>query len=981
MIRIKNIFNISILQFMACLFIILAVPEEMEAGMLGGRKTPVQYETEIRQDFKEGNWAAGKVVLNKALALFPESSDLNCLMGEYYFTYKNYDKSRFYLIHATQIDNDNIEAKRYLEKVEEITKNYSSAICYINELLEWHPYDKALWLKKIALYKAQGNMIEADNLLKRLYQIYPNDRELRRRYEGHEEERLRRVQKSKDLDNSIKYVTSLIQSNPHKASYYLILCNLYLKSGNKEGALSAAERGIYILGGDIELARKKIGILEDLHRYSEAITFIKTYSKEYHTSALNSLLKNIEEESADDAVRNDAYSQYSRVYGSTHNNKALNYLINTAVARGYNNDAIYYIGISLKRNPRNVSLLYKLYSVYKEMGDSRHALATLKKVHALQPRNRDVSEEISLYYLDEANDMMISHLYEEAIPYLDKVIACNVSDETSRSALNKKYVCLVETKKYERAMQMLNEISPIDIGKESWYARKAFLLDKTGRTEDALAVLRQHGSQEDYELVAIPYIKKLIAQGAISKANEEAKRLLDVMPNSQLGLLYYINTSAQLKNDDEVQKYVNVARSYYPDNITFIVKQAALSTDKKDYVASVDLLDDYVDSLSGDSLLVGAYSVAIDGLANKMIKDHKAEDAISVFDKALRYDENNRILLYDKGRAFEATGQYDSAYVYQKHYNPSLLEAQGFKNHLKELLNRNFKNEVMVDYLQSRYGDTDDLRGVASIGYSRKDSSNVYGGTVNYAGRDGLTSGVDENTGAHGGTGVQLVGQWEHIFNDKWSTVLQLGWANRYFPEYYASLKLSRNLRNDWTVEILGSYRRVETSERVFRLDSTQISSSYDTTWAFDHWNMPKKNVLTLGAGARKEMWPIAGSMNGNVLFLNEKIYFNTSAQARYYPLEDRIASLLVQASMGTAPEADILNYGLPGSFSHVNTSVGLGGIYLFDSHLSGEILGTWYTFYNQTNVRIGDGAAYSDSTTMRYKNLFNIYLQLHVYF
>ena len=34
-----------------------------------------------------------------------------------------------------------------------------------------------------------------------------------------------------------------------------------------------------------------------------------------------------------------------------------------------------------------------------------------------------------------------------------------------------------------------------------------------------------------------------------------------------------------------------------------------------------------------------------------------------------------------------------------------------------------------------------------------------------------------------------------------------------------------------------------------------------------------------------------------------------------------------------------------------------------------------------QTNVRIGDGAAYSDSTTMRYKNLFNIYLQLHVYF
>ena len=62
-----------------------------------------------------------------------------------------------------------------LVNVEELSGNYSSAICYVNELLEINPYWKGLWLRKIDLYKKQGNFAEANELLKRLRQIYPND--------------------------------------------------------------------------------------------------------------------------------------------------------------------------------------------------------------------------------------------------------------------------------------------------------------------------------------------------------------------------------------------------------------------------------------------------------------------------------------------------------------------------------------------------------------------------------------------------------------------------------------------------------------------------------------------------------------------------------------------------------------------------------------------------------------------------------------
>ena len=59
--------------------------------------------------------------------------------------------------------------------VEDDSKHYSSAICYINELLEFQPYDRDLWRRKISLYRKLHNNVEADAALERLARIYPND--------------------------------------------------------------------------------------------------------------------------------------------------------------------------------------------------------------------------------------------------------------------------------------------------------------------------------------------------------------------------------------------------------------------------------------------------------------------------------------------------------------------------------------------------------------------------------------------------------------------------------------------------------------------------------------------------------------------------------------------------------------------------------------------------------------------------------------
>ena len=134
-------------------------------------QTPDYYASHARSLFERGKWAEGKQYVDEGLKYYPETNDLNELNGCYYFHQKDYDNARYFLIVAVRDNPQNVRAKQMLVNVEEQTGNYSSAICYVNELLEINPYWQGLWRKKIGLFRLQGNDVEADRLLKRLHQI------------------------------------------------------------------------------------------------------------------------------------------------------------------------------------------------------------------------------------------------------------------------------------------------------------------------------------------------------------------------------------------------------------------------------------------------------------------------------------------------------------------------------------------------------------------------------------------------------------------------------------------------------------------------------------------------------------------------------------------------------------------------------------------------------------------------------------------
>ena len=206
----------------------------------GSIHTPDYYDATVRKAFKRGDWEGGKRLLDEGLEHYPDISPLQELAGAYYYHKKMYDDARYHLVKSVRDNNGNVDAKQLLVKVEETTRNYSSAICYVNELLEVNPYWKGLWRKKIELYRKQGNNDEADRLLKRICKIYPNDQQLQKDLSYYTEQKYINEKRKGNKGAAIESLRELVNANPYNEEYYLTLSNMLLQQ--EIGRASCRER-------------------------------------------------------------------------------------------------------------------------------------------------------------------------------------------------------------------------------------------------------------------------------------------------------------------------------------------------------------------------------------------------------------------------------------------------------------------------------------------------------------------------------------------------------------------------------------------------------------------------------------------------------------------------------------------------------------------------------------------------------------------
>ena len=887
------------------------------------------------ESFIQSNaWAAAKREIDNGLEEWPENADLRYLNGRYYYVTGHMKEARYNLIRAIQADDQHFKAKRVMVDVEDASKHYSSAICYINELLEFQPYDRDLWRRKISLYRKTHNDAEADASLERLARIYPNDSIVKRDLMIQHRRGVDELMKKSNAEQAALELEKWLEMDPDNLSYYIELMGLYQQMGENDRAIGVGNRGLERFPNNAELTNKTIGILAEAGNYQQALRMArKNPSSRIYTGLL--------QEAAANARIHDPYEMNGRLYAETHDRDALNYLLNTSLTRGYFDDARAYLTDAMKREGRTPRLLMKLYTLEKRMGNERAMRKVMQELYQSSPDDEEIKESYAEMMLRLGSNEMVQQQWADADDHLQRAIELMpVSHESWPAAVAMRIASLAHLNRPGDAKQLF---------------QKAAGTDRRNRDRYASA----------YEEVVAGRLRALIEEESYGKALDEAQELLRVVPESETALRCCINMSQTLKRDDLFQKYAEMGYERFPDIPYFVIKHAVSLRRQNRNAEALELVDP-VRRKEGE-YESPQYIAALSGMtsewAAELLKQHKPETAMQIVDSALVHDPANKDLLYMKGVAYEQLKEYANAYDYlTRYYEPGNAEQAAYYEEMRYLGFRALKNRVDASYTQAFYDNRQDdlsarahLYSLASISYSRLGKKDVLTGQVSYKGIDGYHS---KRESSAGGAGLAFMAQWDHTFNRRWSGMANAALSTKYFNRIGANLSASYAMDRGWTPSLRLGYRR--TPKTYLYLSTDTLNREF--------------NLFLVTPSVEKSWERISTSLNVDLIAMHSSLYYNVGMKGKFLFNDDNISSVTLLAGFGSFPELNFFEQTALRYVSHTNTMVGFDVRYLLTRHLYLEVEGDWNTCFSP--YFLSDGRLNNS-----YRNIYTLTFQLHMAF
>ena len=910
---------------------------------------PVTYINRIKTYIDRGAWQEAKRVINEGLELYPTNADLRYYNGRYYYVLGDLNEARYNLVRSTQEDDQHFASRRLLVDVEDTLHHYSSAICYINELLELQPYDRDLWRRKIGLYRKLGNHREADAALGRLAHIYPNDTivqgELRQRNRDTWNQVLHRSSSTESAENLERW----IDLDPKNSDYYLELIGIYEHMGEYERALGAVNRGLNHLPHDQELVNKGIGILTLLGLHTQALAFSKTHS----SSQL--IYQGLLHEVADKARLNDPYEVNGRLYELTGDAETLNYLINTSLTRGFDSDARVYLGEALRREGRIPRRLLQLYSLEKKTGNEHSQITLLEELLTKQPNDSDLMVTYAETMMKLATREMEGQQWADARTAIDRALQfLSPNDEAWGSAVSRQITVLGHLKLFNEA--------------------RLFYQSQILQT-DSVELRSRFASA--YEDMAANHIRALMEEEQYEQALHEAEALRSVVPNSQIALRTCINCAQTLHRDVQFQEYALQGYTAYPE-IPYFINKYALSLSQQDRLPdALELLsprrfqDEWV-----NPQLVAAHSGISHEWAMELMRRRMPDLALEVVDSALFFDPTNKELLYDRGVACERLKRWAEAYENQsRYYEPSNAEQQEYYRHMRWLGFQSKRNRLDVTYNHAFYDTKQQtlmsighLYSTAALAYSYLARRDTYTAQITYKGIDGYHETEEDEEGKQtaihesGGAGLEFMGQWEHTFNHRWSSLASLAVSTRYFNLFGANVQASYAMDKGWTPSLRLGYRR--TPETYLFLGADAPSSVA----------LSKYHLLLFTPALEKATEWLRLNAALDFILLDASLYYNVSLKGKIFVSDDNITSVSLVAGFGSFPELNFFEQTALRGLSHTNSMVGFDAQVLLTRNLYVGLAGAWNTCFNPYRMPNGE---LKDS----YRNIYSLNAQIHVAF
>lgn len=927
----------------------------------------------------------------RGLQVSPEDLDLKTILGKSYLHLRRYDTARYVLKQVYDKRKKDIDVLQYLVNIEQTTKRYSDAICFVNELLEITPYSRGWWLRKINIYKEMGNYEEAERSLTRLYQLYPNDLEIKGAFNYIRLKDAGEAIKDGNYEDANKIYKTIIEENPSNKEAYLGIIRNELLKGNPDVALQYTNRSLKSLPNDKELIIKKIGLLEELGRHAEAIAFIKNKLdkkkfKDIHAKTLPYLLK----QAASFNDFNDAYEVNKKLVELNGDSQANNYVIKNALGKGYNVDAEYFIKKAIKRSPNNKKLLIQEMELYKPIKDKKRFEQKVLALHEKFPNDTDITFQYNTIMYNRAKTYVDNKQYDLALPIFSELATF---EDFTKDAENQIFGILLELERYDEATDKIDKLIGLDPDNPDYLLRKSTLYQKMGLFEDALNITRSLEKKHPLSLkYPLTYVDQVEAYATFLMKEKRYSKVLSVIEdgltrqnNNKRLLDMAINAASAIPDYQKGIDYSKSALSFYPNNKTFKLKLSELYTQNKEYDNAFTILDSLKKTYTYDRNIKNAEAEiqffrarnqeenglidealynyessnelnpldqnSLKRMINLHIEKKTNEESLEFINQKIKENPNDNFLKYKKGLVFESMKQYDSAYFYQKFRtleNP--YEEIEWKHTLETIRVKQLKNEIAATYLQATSDSIAYSTSIASLIYRRNNDKNTYGVDLNYAAR-------------RSGIGVQGGINYARIFSGTFYTDIGLLMGTKFFPKLKLYANAYKGFKNGYEAQVGISIDKLQNDQDYYTL-KLGIAKNWEDIWLNARVSLMNTNVL------------FEDKTNPNNIITTEEnyMYTNVMLQSRIN-LNSRKDYFSVIISGGSAPFDQQLEFQENTFLNFSNVMVGAGYKYNMSPKTALLINGTWINFKsNQSTIN-------SIVKNINYTNQYNLSLTLITHF
>ncbi|MDP5106956.1 MAG: tetratricopeptide repeat protein [Polaribacter sp.] len=941
------------------------------------------YFEEAKKNLAESNYTKAAKMSWRGLQLSPTDLDLKTVLGKANLELGRYDTARYVLKQVYLKNRKNISVLQYLVTIEQTTKRYSDAICFVNELLEITPYSKGWWLRKIAIYKEMGNFEEAERALKRIYQIYPEDTEIQNSYNyimiGDGDKALQ----AKKYDDANDIYKIVIDNNPQNKEAYLGIIRNELLKGNPEAALQFTNRSLQEIPDDRELIEKKLGLLEELGRHAEAIKYINTEVKKNLFPDIHAKnLKYLMQETASFNEYNDPYETHKKLAEMGGSSESQDYVIKNALGKGYDVDAQYFLNKALKSNPNDKKLLIQEMELYKPIKTDENYEKKVVVLHEKFPDDQDITYANNKILFDRAKQQVENKQYDVALPTFVELASFPDFQEESEQQI---FGILLALERFDEATDQIDKLIGLDPENQDYQLRKSTLYQKMELFDDALEITR---SLEQKYPLSLKYPAVYVSQveeyaGFLMKEQRYSQALtiiddgLTRENNNKRLLDMAVNASSAIPDYQKGINYSKSALSFYPQNKNFKLKLSSLLGQNKQYDEAVAVLDSLKTIYKYDRTIKNSLAEILwfrgknqeeEGLIDEALENYNASDslnhaeiyslqrminlyidvkpndeALEVINEKIEKYPNDTFLKYKKGVVFELMKQYDSAYYYQKfRVVTDPFEKNEWISTLNVLNAELLKNKLAATFTKATSDSLAFSTSLASLSYNHKyDNKNTFGAALNYAAR---TSGV----------GVQGGVNYARVINPTLYADVGVLLGSKFFPKFILYGNAYKELKNDYEAQagLRYSYLQNNTSFITLNLGG---SKSWEDIWL---------NAKIQLMGSTGYSTTTTNSVTGvdTIDTYPANTYFNFATQTRINitPQKDYVSFIV---SFGSAPFNDTLPEGETALLDFSNVLVGAG----YGHNISAKTLlllnGSWINFKSPK----------TDSIDLTYLNQYNL--------